>query len=302
MSWIVRPGVLRGPVDQTGKLFLVGVGDDAGRFCFLPALDDEDLDVYTISEQVTYSIKIGSDILVRQPGLVNDMPWFAGGEWMLYYHGHAGYLHYVLVSWDRAPGYLPAEYQDPGTEEWFGDTWWSGTVPSALNAWADTTLAPRGLDKADRSTKIAEFHWPRWIKPGGTLDGSEIDEAVGYYSPAPDSGLSGQPTVGVPTWSEGSKVYPRRAWNVGTGNYDYGDNYEIAWDADKSKWILDANIASGIYWQGADVPSFGPALIYRQYDADGIVDGVFPRILTFDGFTSWNETADAWLAECGVVR
>jgi len=300
MSWIVRPGVLRGPVDQTGKPFLVGVGDNAGHVCFLPDLDDENLDVYTISEHVTYSIKVGSDILVRQPGLVNDMPWFAGGEWMLYYQDLAGSLHYVLVSWARSPGYLPAEYQDPVTSDWFGDTWWSGPVPDTTNSWADTTLAPRGLDKDGRSSKTAEFHWPRWIKPGGPLDGSEIDEAVGYYSPAPDSGLSGQPTVGAPTWSEGSTIYPRRAWNVGTGNYDYGDNHEITWDADKSKWILDALVSS--YWQGADVPSFGPALIYHQYDADGIVEGVPPRVLTFDGFSVGTETADAWLAECGVVR
>ena len=300
MSWIVRPGVLRGPVDQTGKLFLVGVGDDAGRFCFLPALDDEDLDVYTISAQISYSIAIGSDVLLRQPGLVHDMPWFAGGAWMLYYHAYAGYLSYVLASWSDQPGYLPSEYQDPETEEWFGDSWWSGPVPAPGGSLADTTLVPRGLNKTARSNKTASFHWPRWIKSGSAETGAAVGDAAGFYVPAAGSGVSGKPTVGVPSWTEGERTIYRDVLPDENGNYGYGG--DIRFDATNNFWLIGIYGDEAGWWQGVDVPEFGPSLVFARWTPAGQDYETNPRELVFNGFDLAAAEQAVWIAECGVVR
>lgn len=317
MSWTVNPGMLIGPIDSTFDYHfgvsqqrmspvLIGAGADAGRFCYMPAEGDEALDVYTVSEQISYSIQIGADVLQRQPGLVHDKAWFASpsgyGTWILYYHPTAGvYGHgaYVLISWAAQPGYLPAEYQDPDTGDWLGDTWWSGPIPTPGTSLADTTLVPRGLDKDTGSNKTAEFHWPRWIKDGSP-GGGEIDLPAGTYTPVSGSGVSGTVTVGLPVWRDATNTDYIRSRLKTSGKYTYG---AISYDATPGveAWVIGTPGDEAGWWVG-DEPSLTSAKTFAFTVPEGSEVTGDDIVVTFDRYTLGTDKTQRWLAEAGVIR
>ncbi len=315
MSWSAHPGMIVGPVDRTFLLrtsrlkwrnypVLIGAGDDAARFCYMPAEGDEALDVYTVSEQISYSIQIGADVLYRQPGLVHDMPWFASpsgyGTWILYYHPTAGVYGcgaYVLISWAAQPGYLPAEYRDPETKEWFGDSWWSGPIPTPGTSLADTTLVPRGSNKTAGSSKTASFHWPRWIKDGSP-GGGEIDVPAGVYTPAPGSGVSGTVTVGLPVWKDAAGNDYIRSRTRTYGNYTYG---AISYNADAEAWVIGTPGDEAGWWVG-DEPSLTSAKTFAFTVPEGSEVTGDDIVVTFDRYTLGTDKTQRWLAEAGVIR
>lgn len=315
MSWAAHPGMIVGPVDRTFLLtfrlkwrnypVLIGAGDDAARFCYMPAEGDAALDVYTVSEQISYSIKIGTDVMQRQPGLVHDKAWFASpsgsGAALLYYHptaGVDGYGAYVLISWAAQPGYLPAEYQDPDTGDWLGDTWWSGPIPTPGTSLDDTTLVPRGLDKTTGSNKTAEFLWPRWIKDG-TAGGGETTLPQGKYTPATGSGTTGTVYVGLPVWTDAADTdYIRSLVKDATSHYTYG---AIHWDAATSAWVIGTPGAETGWWVGAEPSLTTPRTFVFTVPQGSEVTGS-DIVVAFDRWALGEAQAQRWLAECGVLR
>lgn len=191
MSYNVVPTRLRGPITQTsGVPFLAGAGVDDGFLCYMPDEEDSRLNVYTISEAISYSLKVPGiygAVMIREDGEINGFPWFRSrvDALMIYYTTEYGW---VYLSGQHFPGYIPVEWQDK-YDVWRGDAFSVSSVLPGVDDTAGVSFEGRGVYRD--STQTILFHWPRWVKA------SDPTNYLGVYTGV--GGATGSKTVGTLT-------------------------------------------------------------------------------------------------------
>ena len=120
MSWVISQTVYRGPISMSLSFsdpfalltpLFFGVDQDADYVAYLPSEEEVSLNVYTISEVLTYALRVGSSTLAPQSGKINSKPWYRSSvsAQQIYYTPEFGW---ILMSTSYFPGYVPHEYQD----------------------------------------------------------------------------------------------------------------------------------------------------------------------------------------------
>lgn len=300
MSFITSPTIFKGPIAMTFDLddpcalrtpFFVGRDDDDGFFCYLPNEANGDFNKYTISQQISYTLKDGPYAMARQPDTINDKPWFASFSYQLYY---TPTYKWVYISTSFFPGYVPQEYLDSDSV-YQGDAFYSAlSIPDTSDT-ASKTLSGRGthLNTYPAPTITLSFWWPRYAKT------SDPSNPGGKYTEVAGSGATaGTKYLGLPQWYDNlANTYTRSIEKDANFRYQYG---EIHYNITAAKWIIGVYGSDTGWWEGNE-PSEASSTFTFTVPEESTVTGD-NLTLTYNGYGIGALKTGVYIAEIGIYR
>lgn len=290
MSWVCSQTRFKGPVKENTVLF-VGLGDDAGFISYMPEEVNGAYEIYTISEQVSFSLYTESTTLIRENGLINEKAWYrsASGALQIYYTSEFGW---VMISTSFFPGYVPNEYQNE-YDVWQGQFFYSASTIPSTSSTSSVTFTGRGTLKNESTVPTTEvsFFWPRWVKTTST------SSPYGVYTAVSDSGATGTKVLGLPKWLSGATEFIRSLVTA-SWHYTYGS---VHYDTTHSVWIIGTYGDGAGWWEG-DEPSVSSPTTFTFTVPEGSEVTGDDKTLTFSDYVLGENTMPVYMGELGAYR
>ena len=178
-----------------------------------------------------------------------------------------GYVYSTALS----AGFPPAEWYDDDDDEWMGDEFYSGDVPSLFGG--SHTFVGRGSLRTDddaHTVTISAADIPRWV--GESL--------LGVYSP--EGGATGERVVGNPEWRVGlaSMIRSNSADSNGRFKY-YFRGSTIQWHETPSAYVYGVYGSPAGWHEMAEPPEPGATatLVFAfPPEADPVPEGADIKI------------------------
>lgn len=228
-------------------------------------------------------IRIGTTNYTPSHLEVNGYVWYSGENNYLYYSKKYG----AWVIHNKFPGYEPQEMYDNEKQAWFGDDFYTGFIPSAMDG-AISNFSPRGGYRNGGSSKIATYYFPRWEK------GTETGTVTGEYLPKEPN--TGNKYFGIPRWRDNHGTYYIRSLAKVGSFFTYGTIHNVS-----GKWLIgDVGNASG--WHEGSEPSKTGSITFLFKRNEGSTVSGYNLTLSLYDYMLGEERSANYLGEVAIWR